>query len=75
MKAFSILPNGIMPADKVVIRRRQYNWLHWRLDLVPVPHHAPRLAGVSKAMHKKCKTLVVNKRLRQECGAMPRRIH
>ncbi|MER9525577.1 hypothetical protein NKI96_18610 [Mesorhizobium sp. M0292] len=68
-----------MPADKVVVRLRLYNWVRLaisfrRFDPIlrptsPVPH-----AGVSAAMDKKGRTSMVNNRLRQESGAVPRRI-
>jgi hypothetical protein len=48
--------------------------VRWRFDLVPVPHRYFRWAGVSAAMDKKGRTSMVNNTLRQESGAVPRRI-
>ncbi|RWD38413.1 hypothetical protein [Mesorhizobium sp.] len=48
--------------------------VRWRFDLVSVPHRYFWWAEVSAAMDKKGRTSMVNNTLRQESGAVPRRI-
>ncbi|CDX60129.1 hypothetical protein MPL3365_320049 [Mesorhizobium plurifarium] len=68
------MPNGIMPADKVVIRRRVHNWVISGSLRIVALRRVPRRGGVSAPMDKKCKTSMVNSRLRQQANAVPRRI-
>ncbi|RWB34920.1 MAG: hypothetical protein EOQ41_07370 [Mesorhizobium sp.] len=48
--------------------------VRWRFDLASVPHRYFWWAEVSAAMDKKGRTSMVNNTLRQESGAVPRRI-